>query len=563
MYVVNNFSPLLSLLLSNSWLTSHLSCSFGMEKAERPEHTNIQKAWEQVLDEADRSLCHRPFRNGDPDWNDKLDNFVDSLRESASTSDGRTTVPDLPPPLSRPLRRGSGSTLATTTAVTNRDDGDSGVYIPDERDESQVKLAAVPSVLRNSVLSRTLKKVSEFMQVGDYHKAATYQNRAIGYRRMFSGDEPPDTVEICRDDMKLAEIYRKIGTPSDLQLAEKVLLGVIDRVETEELDSKEQKDVLLAELYHDLGHTYIQLEKLDEGCGYLRDAFDLMIGSRNQSMSLLRSAGIMLFRVYTNQNSSEAAEVIDEHAEETCGFSLSTLSWCQEHGFDTEAEGFRFDRRHPVKGTSPLHIAVEKGDLDVLGHMLRKPLNLEVRESRNRRTPLLIACSQQDVEVVKLLISHGADINVTDELSKNGLHLCQRPTGGTLVARWLLKHPSRTISVDATDSCQNTALHLAAELGNQPMVQLLLDMGARADIPGPGGFTPLMAAVQATMRSQDEKLKVLKALVEKGADPTLKYYGGQTAIDMANDGQIRRSLQNWSRPFSKPTRRFSIASWKS
>ncbi|PKS09330.1 hypothetical protein jhhlp_003944 [Lomentospora prolificans] len=527
----------------------------SMEQTPKPDHTSIQVAWDRVLDEADSLLSHRPFRQGDPDWDDKLDDFVNSLRESASTSDGRTTVPDLP----QPRRNSRQSSISAT--INYRDDDDSGVAIIDDLDDVQEDSTAVPTVLGNSVLPRTLRKVAKFMREGNYREAAIYQQRAIGYRRKFAGEKPLDTAEVCRDEMKLAEIYRKMGTTAGLNRAEVTLLGVIDRIKTDELDSKVEKDSLLAELYHDLGHTCIELKKLDVGCNYLTEAFNLMAESPTQPIRLLRSVGIMLFRIYTNLKKPELAEVLDEYAENTCGFSLRTLAWCQENGFDTESKDFSFDRCEPGRGISPLHLVVEQGDLEILAHMLQHPLDLEVRESKNGRTPLLVACSQQDIEALKLLLNHGARPDVTDKLSKNGLHLCQRANYGTQVARCLLQPPS-AIDIDAMDGCQNTALHLAASMGNQPMVRVLLDLGAKADIQGPGGWTPLMAAVQATMRSQDEKLNILKALVDKGADPTLKYSGGQTAIDMANDSQIRKNLKNWSKQFSKPPRKFSLA-WRS
>jgi ankyrin repeat protein len=99
------------------------------------------------------------------------------------------------------------------------------------------------------------------------------------------------------------------------------------------------------------------------------------------------------------------------------------------------------------------------------------------------------------------------------------------------------------------DRFQNTALHLAASKGNIPMVALLLDHGAEADILGPGGFTPLMAAVEATMKNPATKIGVLEELIRHGADPTKQDVRGLTAADLANDAQIQKMLQKWMKQF--------------
>lgn len=443
---------------------------------------------------------------------------------------------------------------------------DSGIADVDDPLEVRVE-TAIPRSLRD-VLPKTLDLVDVCLYNGKYAEAAGFQQRAMGYRQMFAGETPVPTEVMCRDEIKLADIYRRMGIPKWLMVAEEILLGVIDRLKTEELDDAELKNHLLAHLYHDLGRICLDLKKLGVGSRYLTDAFELMIDSPVAPMLLLRSVGTMLYRIYINTDKPEVASSLDEHAEARCGFSLKTLAWCQEQGFDTEHETFKFDRcdtrpESRVKGLSPLHVAARSAEDEVLRYMLTsRRLNLEVAEHQDNATPFLLACAQQDIIVVDLLLQYGARPSARDKLHRNGLHLCQRGTGGTGVAQRLLSLPG-ALGVNAMDSYQNTALHLAASMGNSKMVLLLLSSRADPNIRGPGGYTPLMAAVQATMRSQDAKLEVLRALVEHGADASLQYSGGQTAADMANDGQVRKALKAWARPrqILKPTRRFTIP-WK-
>jgi ankyrin repeat protein len=71
-------------------------------------------------------------------------------------------------------------------------------------------------------------------------------------------------------------------------------------------------------------------------------------------------------------------------------------------------------------------------------------------------------------------------------------------------------------------------LHYAATKGDIPMIELLLDNDAYIDAESPNGTTPLMMAAQYGTPT------AVKALLEAGADPSLKNGLGLSAIDFAN-----------------------------
>lgn len=515
--------------------------------------------WERVLAEAERSLSHRGFIQGDVDWDNKIDDFLDSLRESASTSDGRTTVPELP---QVPARRGSRQTSISVPAPPYQSDVDSGLGILEDLDDAQQEHMPTLAVLRPAMLPHALEEVAKCMREGNYRGAANCQKRVIRYRRECAGDEPLDTLVVCNDEMQLADIYRKMATPQGRNAAETTLRNAVDRVQTEQIDPVTEKDLLLAKLYHKLGQIYIELRKHEDANNSLACAFNLLTKQPSLPNALIRNVCIMLYQTGVTQHVPEFPVALNQYSSDNFNFSLQALAWCQDNGFDIEPEDFSFDKLDPARGVSPLHVATELCDLEILSLMLKCTLDLEIVDSNTQRTPLLIACSLQDMKSLQLLLDHGARVDVTDKQNMNGLHLCQRSTGGTKVASCLLNHPSRAIDVNAMEWSQKTALHFAAEMGNLPMVRLLLDCGAKADIQGLGRWTPLMAAVQATSKTQEEKLMTLKALIAKGADPTVRYSSGQTAVDMANDAQIRKHLKNWCKPLAKPSRKISL-SWRS
>ncbi|HEY1608950.1 MAG TPA: ankyrin repeat domain-containing protein [Paraburkholderia sp.] len=112
--------------------------------------------------------------------------------------------------------------------------------------------------------------------------------------------------------------------------------------------------------------------------------------------------------------------------------------------------------------------------------------NIEA-EDRAGENAMMMAALNDDIELVKLLISKDAEVN------KKG---------------W-------------------TPLHYAATNGHDDVVQLLLDNSAYVDAGSPNGTTPLM------MAARGNHLPTVKILLDNGADPTVKNQLGLTALDFA------------------------------
>ncbi|GAC1455981.1 MAG: ankyrin repeat domain-containing protein [Ktedonobacterales bacterium] len=110
-------------------------------------------------------------------------------------------------------------------------------------------------------------------------------------------------------------------------------------------------------------------------------------------------------------------------------------------------------------GWTPLHLAAYGGHQEAVSVLLNYGAHVDVRAHNGLgSTPLLRAVIGQQMDVVELLIAHGADIN-------------------------------------ATDTSGSTPLHKAALLGNTTLVQCLLDHGADMCATNSGGQTPLAHAL--------------------------------------------------------------------
>ncbi|MFP6559001.1 ankyrin repeat domain-containing protein [Paraburkholderia sp. B3] len=130
--------------------------------------------------------------------------------------------------------------------------------------------------------------------------------------------------------------------------------------------------------------------------------------------------------------------------------------------------------------------AREKSD-KVVAVLLDNPqTKIEIEDGAGENA-LMMASLNGDTDLVKLLITKGAEVN------KKG---------------W-------------------TALHYAAANGHDDIAKLLLGYSAYVDAPSPNGTTPLM------MAARGDHISTLKLLLDNGADLNAKNQIGMNALDFA------------------------------
>jgi ankyrin repeat protein len=106
-----------------------------------------------------------------------------------------------------------------------------------------------------------------------------------------------------------------------------------------------------------------------------------------------------------------------------------------------------------------------------------------------------------------------------------GLHLAAY-LGVEIVVRLLLDQGA---DVEVADSDEETPLHLASSNGQLDMVQLLLDQGANIAAADDAGWTPLHQA------SRNGHLEVVQLLLDQGANVTAADYDGWTPLHLASE----------------------------
>jgi len=128
---------------------------------------------------------------------------------------------------------------------------------------------------------------------------------------------------------------------------------------------------------------------------------------------------------------------------------------------------------HCGLGRTPLHFACEKGHLEVVRLLMDRGADLEKADNTGC-TPLLIACGRGHLEVARLLLDRGADTEKADSNGETPLSdACYK--GHLEVARLLI---DRGANKEAADENGDNPLRLACYRGHIEIIKLLLQRGA-------------------------------------------------------------------------------------
>jgi ankyrin repeat protein len=162
----------------------------------------------------------------------------------------------------------------------------------------------------------------------------------------------------------------------------------------------------------------------------------------------------------------------------------------------------------------PIHAAAEKGKIEKVVTLLQDHPELVSSIDKFGNTPLHLAALNNQLEVARLLIANGADVNA---LSKKSV----RNVGMTPLHAALLSFHhkemvdlliSRGADVNAGDTLKQTPLHYAVRNDLKADVELLLANGAEVNSRDIHSATPLHWAVQS------HYLDMVELLVANDAD---------------------------------------------
>jgi ankyrin repeat protein len=176
---------------------------------------------------------------------------------------------------------------------------------------------------------------------------------------------------------------------------------------------------------------------------------------------------------------------------------------------------------------TPLEYAVQSKQRAVAEYLISKGANVNPTDYSQEAPILEFAILSGDVNMIKLLVDKGADINAAKALNAAVM------MNNIEAVKLFLKHGA---SVNLPDVGGETALHNAVEDGQIQMIKLLLEHGANIDAKNELDETPLHSFIHLPYEVEPKLLEVAKLLLDKGANPNTISHGKPLLNDAVDYG---------------------------
>ena len=159
-------------------------------------------------------------------------------------------------------------------------------------------------------------------------------------------------------------------------------------------------------------------------------------------------------------------------------------------------------RDKSYNGLSPLHAAVQNGNVEIARFLLERGAKVNIRDFE-KRTPLMMLDEDATPEMLQLLLSFGGKLKLVDKQGNNALH------------------------------------HAAMNGLDAELIRTFVSYGVNINSANKEGKTALLLA------AEENESETVAALLESGADPNIRSRDGRTAADIADGESVRAALFNY------------------
>ncbi|XP_064652762.1 poly [ADP-ribose] polymerase tankyrase-2-like [Lineus longissimus] len=175
---------------------------------------------------------------------------------------------------------------------------------------------------------------------------------------------------------------------------------------------------------------------------------------------------------------------------------------------------------------TPLLISCQEGNMDMVKYLLAHGADIKAKDRRGRNV-LHFASESKNLKLVEYFVGQGFDVNCKD--TNNSTPLLRACSEGNIdIAKYLLRHGA---DISARDRWVGNVLHLACEANSLALVEYLVNQGADVNCKGVYDVTPLLISCEKG------NIDIVKCLLGHGADIKSKDKRGRTVLSYGRESK--------------------------
>ncbi|XP_055599773.1 serine/threonine-protein phosphatase 6 regulatory ankyrin repeat subunit B isoform X5 [Uranotaenia lowii] len=223
----------------------------------------------------------------------------------------------------------------------------------------------------------------------------------------------------------------------------------------------------------------------------------------------------------------------------------SALHLAAEHGYlqvcDALITNKAFINSKSRVGRTALHLAAMNGYTELVKFLIRDHNAVVDILTLRKQTPLHLAAASGQMNVCKLLLELGANIDATDDVGQKPIHVAAQNNYSEVAKLFLQQHPNLVM---ATSKDGNTCAHIAAMQGSVRVIEELMKFDRNGVISTRNKLTD---STPLQLAAEGGHADVVKVLVRAGASCTDENKSGFTAVHMAaknGHGQVLEVMRS-------------------
>ncbi|XP_052864009.1 poly [ADP-ribose] polymerase tankyrase-1 [Anopheles cruzii] len=209
----------------------------------------------------------------------------------------------------------------------------------------------------------------------------------------------------------------------------------------------------------------------------------------------------------------------------------SALHLAAEHGYlqvcDALITNKAFINSKSRVGRTALHLAAMNGYSELVKFLIRDHNAVVDILTLRKQTPLHLAAASGQMNVCKLLLELGANIDATDDVGQKPIHVAAQNNYSEVAKLFLQQHPNLVM---ATSKDGNTCAHIAAMQGSVKVIEELMKFDRNGVISTRNKLTD---STPLQLAAEGGHADVVKVLVRAGASCTDENKSGFTAVHLA------------------------------